>query len=278
MLERPVIEIAPRTWLISEYKLVNFYLLEGDDAALLIDCGAGIGNAAEAARALTSKPITVAVTHGHFDHDGGAMLFDAVLMHPADIAFLERTDEEGTMEARRQYAQSRGLVRNPEASLDELLALVQPDGPITRLPMEDGHVFDLGGRHIEVIHTPGHSVGSVCLLDHEQRLLYTGDMANDSLLLNFGDSCSTVQEYRDSICKLWDRRGEYDALCLGHDALTTVDKTVLEDYMEATALLLSGEAQGAPGGNALHCGVGYQHKRVLIWYDPKRMIPCQSCK
>lgn len=70
MLAKPVVEIAPRTWLISEYKLVNMYLLEGDEAALLIDCGTGIGNAAETVRELTDKPLTVAITHGHFDHDG----------------------------------------------------------------------------------------------------------------------------------------------------------------------------------------------------------------
>lgn len=53
MLAKPVVEIAPRTWLISEYKLVNMYLLEGDEAALLVDCGTGIGNAAETVRELT---------------------------------------------------------------------------------------------------------------------------------------------------------------------------------------------------------------------------------
>lgn len=38
MRERPIVEIAPKTWLISEYKLVNMYLLEGQTGALLIDC------------------------------------------------------------------------------------------------------------------------------------------------------------------------------------------------------------------------------------------------
>ena len=82
MLAKPVVEIAPRTWLISEYKLVNMYLLEGDEAALLIDCGTGIGNAAETVRELTDKPLTVAITHGHFDHDGAAALFPEIHLHP----------------------------------------------------------------------------------------------------------------------------------------------------------------------------------------------------
>ena len=85
MLAKPVVEIAPRTWLISEYKLVNMYLLEGDEAALLIDCGTGIGNAAETVRELTDKPLTVAITHGHFDHDGAAALFPEIHLHPLDI-------------------------------------------------------------------------------------------------------------------------------------------------------------------------------------------------
>ena len=85
MLTRPVIEIAPRTWLISEYKLVNMYLLEGDKAALLIDCGTGIGNVAQTVAQLTDKPLTVAITHGHFDHDGAAALFPAVYIHPLFI-------------------------------------------------------------------------------------------------------------------------------------------------------------------------------------------------
>ena len=89
MLAKPVVEIAPRTWLISEYKLVNMYLLEGDEAALLIDCGTGIGNAAETVRELTDKPLTVAITHGHFDHDGAAALFPEIHLHPLDIKLSE---------------------------------------------------------------------------------------------------------------------------------------------------------------------------------------------
>lgn len=271
MLEKLVIEIAPRTWLISEYKLVNMYLLEGDTQALLIDCGAGVGNVAQTVRRLTQKPLTVVVTHGHYDHDGGAMLFEAVYMHPLDIPFSKEMCENGGEEARREYAKSRGTVRNPGADVEEIAAMVQPNSPVTRLPLEEGHVFDLGGRHIEVIHTPGHSVGSVCFLDREQRLLYTGDMANDSLLLNLGDSCATVEEYRDSIDKLWSREKEYDALCPGHDALEKEDKTILQDYRQAAQMLLEGKAQGKPGGNALHGGIGYQYKRVLLWYDPEKL-------
>lgn len=271
MLKRPVVEIAPRTWLISEYKLVNTYLLEGNDAALLIDTGAGIGDLAQTVRGLTSKPLTVAITHGHFDHDGGAAEFPQIYVHPLDLQLSEEGYTRGE-QAREWYARSRGPVRNPDVPVEEIVALVQKNGPVTRVPMEEGRIFDLGGRTVEVIHTPGHSLGSVCLLDRENRLLFTGDMCNDSLLLNCGDSSSTVKVYNDSMRKLWARESEFDYVCLGHDALEKSDKTVIQDYIEATDKLLSGEAHGETGQNALHGGTGYRYKRVLIWYDPEKLV------
>ena len=101
---------------------------------------------------------------------------------------------------------------------------------------------------------------SVCLLDRENRLLFTGDMCNDSLLLNCGDSSSTVKVYNESMRRLWAREKEFDFICLGHDALDKADKTMITDYIEATDLLLSGQAHGEKGRNALHGGTGYKYK------------------
>lgn len=268
MLERTIIEIAPKTWLISEYKLVNMYLLEGADTALLIDCGAGIGNIRETVFALTKKPLTVVITHGHYDHDGGAMLFPAVYMHRDDLAYAAKMCEEMGTEGRRAYAISRGTVRNPATSAQEIASMVIPNGPVNRLPLADNCIFNLGGRTIEVIPTPGHSKGSVVLLDRENRLLFTGDMANDCLLLNFAGSSTSVTEYNKSMRKLWARESEYDFICIGHDALDKTDKTIIQDYIHATDKLICGEAAGTPGANALHSGTGYQEGLVLIWYNP----------
>jgi glyoxylase-like metal-dependent hydrolase (beta-lactamase superfamily II) len=41
--------------------------------------------------------------------------------------------------------------------------------------VKDGEIIDLGDRKIEVLHTPGHTPDSLCLLDREHRLLFTGD-------------------------------------------------------------------------------------------------------
>ena len=63
----------------------SFYLIEGRDKALLIDTGCGGGNIHRLASAFTDKPIELAVTHDHGDHDAHAMEFSKVYMHRADI-------------------------------------------------------------------------------------------------------------------------------------------------------------------------------------------------
>lgn len=272
MLQRPVVEIAPKTWLISEYKLVNMYLLEGETDALLIDCGTGLGDIPGEVRKLTDKPLKVVITHGHPDHDGAAAQFDAVYMHPLDIPLSEQMYERAP-QFREMYVRSRVPVRNPGADVEALVATIQENGKVTRLPVEEGYIFDLGGRHVEVIHTPGHSLGSICLLDKENRLLFNGDICNgESLLMNMGDSSSTMKVYHESMRKLWAREGEFDYILWGHDNLEKCDKTIIQDYIEASEKLVSGEIWGEQGGDAMHSGYGCRYKRVLIWYDPEKLV------
>jgi glyoxylase-like metal-dependent hydrolase (beta-lactamase superfamily II) len=101
-------------------------------------------------------------THGHPDHAGGVPELEAVgvdvCMHPADFARLGLPVRE--------------VLRKP--SRGRLLAAVTR--PPTRIvPIEDGDVLPvLGG--LRVIHTPGHTPGSVCLYAPRDRLLFTGDV------------------------------------------------------------------------------------------------------
>ena len=71
----------------------SFYLIEGRDKALLIDTGCGGGNIHRLASAFTDKPIELAVTHDHGDHDAHAMEFSKVYMHRADIDGMREKQE-----------------------------------------------------------------------------------------------------------------------------------------------------------------------------------------
>lgn len=274
MLNKTIIPIADKTWLISEYLLDNFYLLEGDDKALLIDTGAGLGPTKEEILSLTDKPLIIAATHGHGDHIGGSFLFDVpTYLHSADMSMVTpngmlRTDND----MRKSYALSRGKVRNPKASEKELLDLVPKHiGPAKFITMEEGKVFELGNRSVEVIHTPGHSLGSVCFLDKKVKLLFTGDTANDCLLLNSYPLTTTVKVYQNSINKLWNREKEFDGICQGHDCLEIADKSFLYDYLEATDKIIRGDIKNELIDDGLHKGIGIYHNKIRLFYDPNHI-------
>ena len=93
-----------------------------------------------------------------------------------------------------------------------------PDRPYARIGIREGMVVTLGGRNLEVIETPGHTVGSLCFLDRKEHLLFTGDMANDGTIVHKKNQFygSTVETYHRSMKKLWNLDGyDYVVRCHG---------------------------------------------------------------
>lgn len=79
----PIRKIADDTYMISDFGIANCYLLIGEERALLIDCGLGIGDIKGAVEKITDKPITVVATHGHVDHAGGDGQFEKFTSTPS---------------------------------------------------------------------------------------------------------------------------------------------------------------------------------------------------
>lgn len=260
-LERPTQLIAPDTYLLSEYRLVNMFLAVGEKRAALIDTGGGIGPLREDVRALTDLPLVVLLTHGDPDHWGGAGAFGEAYLHEADW------DGRGyplNNAGRAWFVKTRAPVRNPD-HVDEILALI-PQEELPRpklLPLHEGDVFDLGGRALEVLASPGHSPGSVCFLDRERRLLFAGDTANPSMALMPGD----LQQYHDTMAKLWARNAEYDLVCRGHEIPAVCGKEVIQGYYEITGKLLSGQAQAKAEPDPIRIGKVYREGGLEIWVD-----------
>ena len=188
-------------------------------------------------------------------------------MHPLDE---ERSRKFPIGREMAEYCiRSRGPVRNPETPVETLLSLIPEEAlpPMPKfLPMTDGFVFDLGNRLVEVIHTPGHSDGSCCLLDKNTRLLFCGDACNDRLLVGNADRDTGLRESLETFQKMWSRSDAFDAICQGHDALDKADKSFISDYIEAIEALLAG-AEGAPRTDAMHSGTMYPHNKVMVWYN-----------
>lgn len=260
-LDRPTQLVAPGTYLLSEYRLVNMFLVIGQKKAALIDTGSGVGPLKADVERLTGLPLEVLLTHGDPDHWGGAGAFGEAYLHPADW------DGRGyplNNEGRAWFVKSRGPVRNPE-HVEEMLALI-PQEELPRpklLPLHEGDVFELGGRTLEVLETPGHSPGSVCFLDREQRLLFAGDTANPSMALMPGD----LQQYHDTMAKLWAHSGEYDLVCRGHEIPAVCGKEVIQGYYEITGRLLAGTAVARPEPDPIRIGKVYRENGLEIWVD-----------
>ncbi len=134
--------------------------------ATLIDAGfAGSGGRIERALASRGRSIAdlarVICTHGHPDHAGGARELAErgveILIHPADAEGM-RTG-------------LRSALRHP--SRGRFFAAITP-ALHGYTPVRDGEILSvLGG--LEVIHTPGHTPGSICLYGARDRVLFVGD-------------------------------------------------------------------------------------------------------
>jgi glyoxylase-like metal-dependent hydrolase (beta-lactamase superfamily II) len=168
-----VIPVADEVQAISEphhAERVISYLIVGTDAALLLDTGMGIDNIRELVGELTDKPITVVNSHHHYDHVGDNHRFEHIAIHAAEADFLQQdAPEELLLEAMCPANWFGALPDGFDPSAYHIVP-----SRADRL-LEEGDLLELGGRSLRVLHTPGHSPGSICLLDEEEGLLFTGD-------------------------------------------------------------------------------------------------------
>jgi para-nitrobenzyl esterase len=243
-------------WRIEDYAGArgdeSFYLVVGKDRALLLDTGMGKGDLARYVRTLTSLPVDVAITHGHGDHFGQVDQFkeSTVYMSEKDAALLPP-------------------------------ALITPNFKWVK----DGEIIDLGGgRQFEVIEVPGHTLGSVIYLDRNDRLAVTGDaVSSGSMVYMFGTSCTTLDQYVESMKRLNTQVKDLDGLTLlvGHRYQEKVPLTAAEgkqlftDMHIAAEKVVRGELQGKMAVTHRD-GKAYELRQAYfglagLWYNPNNI-------
>lgn len=175
-------QIDQNTYVISEYRHweeTHCYLLNGTERSLLIDTGLGICNIYEEVMKWTDKPVTAAATHIHWDHIGGHKYFPNFYAHGEELDWLDGGFPL-SMEAVKEMVTDRCDL--PEGYDVSTYTFFQ--GHPTRI-LKDKDEIDIGGRRIEVEHTPGHSPGHMCFWEKERGYLFTGDLVYKDTLLAY---------------------------------------------------------------------------------------------
>lgn len=167
------------------------YLVLGDEKALLIDTGMGIGSLKEIIDQITSLPIILVNTHCHPDHAGGNAEFPPALINPAELDVFEKM---ATLEFRKQ-----DVSHMPNGT--KFLTQLQPNGP-KPIPAVDGQRIDLGNRSLQLIFTPGHTHGSLCVYDEMTGTLFTGDNVQENTTALREWNASSVEVYLHSMQKI----------------------------------------------------------------------------
>jgi glyoxylase-like metal-dependent hydrolase (beta-lactamase superfamily II) len=260
-------QLDTQTWVIDDRGQDLIYLVCGEERALLIDTGWGVGDLPALAASLSPLPLTVVNTHGHPDHTYGNGQFSEVYVHPGDVAWL-RTPPP--LENRQWIA--RDLLPKPlPLGFDvESWAATVPD---SLPPVENGQVFELGGRTLEVISLPGHSPGSICLLDREKRGLFTGDSILAGTIWLHLDESLPLSQFHQNLRRIQDRSDQFDVLWPSHGGLDDLPlaKDVLDGLVEGIASVLDGRCVGREertfAGEGLRCDLG----SCSILYRPDRL-------
>lgn len=254
-------EIKRGTFLIETGAVCYPYLLIGEKEALVIDSGMNKQNIRAYLETITDLPMKVVNTHGHGDHAYADGFFDRVYMQPDGMQ---------------------------DVNYGKVSELGYPD--FKPEPVREGDVFDLGGRHVEVLEIPCHSPGDIALLDHENRILFTGDnLESGQILLFYGTDKigASIKRHLKIMEKLKERYDEFDMICPAHNG-SPLDKIYLDYAIDIDQRILNGEEGTAElwaptfNNKKMDWGVDEKYVRcfmkngVSIVYDTRRITDSEG--
>ncbi|HEX2970190.1 MAG TPA: carboxylesterase family protein [Bacteroidales bacterium] len=254
-------ELSSKVWVIDDHGDDNMYLVEGSDSAMLIDNGLGSANISAFVKRVTSKPLIVVITHGHPDHAGGNYQFPAVYIHPADSAAASGYN---TPAARKRSVESMQQGNKPAGN--EIFT----DIPFKtrQIPISEGKIFDLGGRRIRVIETPGHTPGEICLLDIDNKLLFTGDN-NNGLVWLFLGNCLPLSKYLLSLEKEALRMNEFTTIFPGHGDPMPAD--FINDQISCVKGILNKTIESKPYESFVKNSRISTYGRASVTFNPENL-------
>ena len=233
-------QIDEHTWHGNGNKMFNesVYLVEGESYAILIDAGTVIPGLKKIAEDICKKPVVLVATHVHPDHTGSAVNeWDSIFFNAADEVNVPMMMKD--FKGKKQY-------------------------------LRDGQVFDLGGRKIEVIFTPGHTPGSTTFVDRDAHYGFSGDSFGSGNLLvttnlsTVSFTCKRTQHFIEKYGIKFFYPGHYNG-----NNLETPQR--VKDVGELCEGLLDGTKEGKEQGNNMGLTHVLSERGVRINYGVPQM-------
>lgn len=222
-MAKEVIRMDENTWRIEDDG-VRFFLFCGSKKAALIDTGMNCPDAKDIAEGLTDLPLILINTHADPDHISGNAKFEEFYMSP---------------EEEENYREHNGIGK--------------------LIPIKEGDIIDLGNRPLEIIDIPGHTPGSVAILDKNNRILVSGDTVQDDNIFMFG-KMRNMDVYIESLKHLEEYEGLYDEIYPMHGSIP-VKSDLIGKLIKGANDIRDGKAQysqvSVHGQDVSHYGFEY---------------------
>lgn len=190
-----------------EQGFVRSFLFVGEKEALLIDTGIG-GNLREYVEEITKLPITLVITHSDRDHVGASEQFEKRLMHPSEFDYYQRKNSN----------------------------------TVPMEPIWEGDIIDLGNFRFEIILIPGHTPGSIALLEREKRFIIGGDSIQTGPIFMMGDGRNFAAFYA-SMRKLEGLLGCFDVIYSSHHEMA-VKPVIVNRLLSGSGKMLEKKVEG----------------------------------
>ena len=202
--------------------MVTSFLIEGKDKVLLLDTGMDIFNIKKQVLKMNKKKDLVVVnSHFHPDHSNGNNKFDKILIGEKDLPTFTTNDvyfklvDDISSALYKQYPKTKLL----KPVIKKLL--ITKEGKTEYVPLKDGDKIDLGKKEFIVKDFPGHTPGSITLLNKKEHYIMMGDACNMGTWMWTNPDCN-LHDYADTARAYYKdvKRGGYKKMRGSHEPFT----------------------------------------------------------